>query len=771
MLSSALFRKESNTMEKNALTPDQQRSKHTDILSRITAGLVAVLLVAFFALTINNATTISSQVETIKNGPYPVSVAAGRVETLLVQLRTVALRPMYLNTVEAAADIQAAYESVDTDMREKLSFIADNHTGSTEDAHRLQEGYNTLSDRQDHFVAMCASPAYSDEEVAAYAEDQIYPLIDELLALDVVVLDESTAAVEEMYNTVNAAISQTIVVSVVLMLAVALSLVFYLFVLHRKSLYEKTLRTNLEDALVLAQSASAAKSTFLANMSHDIRTPMNAIIGLTTIAGAHLDDPTRVDECLRRIQLSSKHLLGLINDVLDMGKIESGKIALNEERFSFPDLVSEFITIVQPQAHAKQLNFDVVIGNVSQEMLIGDTMRLNQVMLNLVSNAIKYTPVGGSVKIAISEEKSARAGFNDYRIVVSDTGIGMEPEFLEHIFDPFERERNETTNFTEGTGLGMSITKNVVDLMGGSIAVESTPGEGSRFTVTLPLKPAPDGEKEFDLTGFDELRVLVVDDDHDVLENTMLLFDEFGARGEAADNGLDAVALTVAAHKQHDDFRAVIVDWVMPGIDGIETIRRIRGEVGQATPIILLTAYDWTDIEDEAKDAGVSAFVSKPLFKSRLYHVLKTLCLDEGSDQSSQDAEGPQPLRGRVLLAEDNELNREIAAELISSLGVEVHSVVDGQEAADAVCNAEEGAFDLVFMDWQMPRMDGIEATGRIIAFERETGRAHTPIVAMTANAFNEDRERALTAGMDGFMAKPIDFVELERTLREYLEK
>lgn len=750
---------------------DQRHHNQTALLSRVTAAAVAVLLVAFFALTINNATTISSQVETIKNGPYPVSVAAGRVETLLVQLRTIVQQPMYLNTVEAADDIRASLDDIDIDMREKLDFIADNHTGSIEDAHKLQDGYDDLSKRQDIFVEMCASPDYSDEEVATYAEEQLYPLIDELLSLDVIVLDESTAAVEEMYTTVNAAISQTIIISVVLMAAVVLSLVFYLFVLHKKSQYEATLRKNLEDALDLAQSASAAKSAFLANMSHDIRTPMNAIIGLTTIASAHLDDTVRVQECLRRISTSSKHLLGLINDVLDMGKIESGKIALNEELFSFPDLISEFIAIIQPQVRAKHLSFDVVIGNVSQEMLIGDTMRLNQILLNLMSNAIKYTPEGGSVKVSINEDPDTRPGFNDYRIVVEDTGIGMEPEFLEHIFDPFERERNDTTNFTEGTGLGMSITKNVVDMMDGTISVESTPGEGSRFTVTVPLKPAPEGEEAFDLSGFNQLRVLVVDDDRDVLENTLLLFDEFGMRGEAADNGLDAVALTVSAHKQNDDFRAIIVDWVMPGIDGIETIRRIRAEVGEATPIILLTAYDWTDIEDEAKDAGVSAFISKPLFKSRLYHVLRTLCLDDGSATEGHDERDDEPLCGRVLLVEDNELNLEIAFELISSLGVEVVTAHDGQEAVDAVTSAEEGQFDLVFMDWQMPHMDGIEATERIIAFEHETERAHTPIVAMTANAFNEDRERALAAGMDGFMAKPIDMSELKRTLREYLAK
>ena len=744
--------------------------RQSTILSRITALAVAILLVAFFAVTMNNMTTISSQVETIKSEPYPVSVAAGRVETLLVQLRTIALRPMYLNTVEAAADIREAYDTVDRDMVENLSFIADHHSTNPEDAHALQDGYNELVNRQDIFVEMCASPAYTDEEVATYAEDQLYPLIDELLVVDISILDESTAAVEDMYTTVNSAIGQTVAVSCVLMAAVVVSMIIYLFILRRKSLREETLRKSLEEALVLAQSANAAKSAFLANMSHDIRTPMNAIVGLTSIASSHLDDPARVKECLGRIATSSKHLLGLINDVLDMGKIESGKITLNEELFSFPQLINEFITIIQPQVRAKRLNFDVVIGNIDQEMLIGDTMRLNQVLLNLMSNAIKYTHEGDSVKISITENSSARKGLNNYTFVVEDTGIGMEQSFLERIFDPFERERNETTNFTEGTGLGMAITKNIVDLMGGTISVESTLGEGSKFTVVVPLKPAPQSDEELDLSGFDQLKVLIVDDDRDVLENTSLILDEFGSQSESAGNGLDAIALTISAHEQQRDFNAIIVDWVMPGIDGIETIRRIRSEIGDATPIILLTAYDWSEVEEDAKEAGASAFISKPLFKSRLYHVLHTLCIEPDPLDASYINSANQPVEGRVLLAEDNELNLEIATELVSSFGAEVIAAVDGQEALDLVESHEEGYFSVIFMDWQMPRMNGIEATQAIIAFEKEHQRHHTPIVAMTANAFNEDRKQAMAVGMDGFMTKPIDISELERTLRHYLK-
>lgn len=650
----------------------------TSLLSRVTALAVATLLVAFFAVTMNNMTTISSQVESIKSGPYPVSVAAGRVETLLVQLRTVALRPMYLNTEEAASDIQDAYETVDGDMREKLAFIADNHTLNAEDAHTLQTGYDLLAQRQDTFVEMCASPLYTDQEVNDYAQDQLYPLIDELLDVDIIILDESTAAVNDIYTTVNAAIRQTILVSCVLMAAVALSLIFYTYTLHRKNQSEKLLRENLEDALVLAQSASAAKSAFLANMSHDIRTPLNAIMGLTSIASAHIDEPRRVEECLNRISTSSKHLLGLVNDVLDMGKIESGKITLKEEPFSFPTFIDEFVAIAQPQAVSKGLQFDVSVGDINQKMLVGDSMRLSQILLNLVSNAIKYTPEGGSVRITVSEEELAsrvhltpRAQGNSqnessyapshepshalpyetadkqasqptdrqkncryYRFVVQDTGVGMNPDFLSRVFDPFERERTDITNFTEGTGLGMAITKNIVELMGGEINVESTPGVGSTFTVVIPLK--------------------------------------------------------AASHK----------------------------------------------------DACI---------------------------QTTEEAPGQAIACGHVLLVEDNELNREIATELIESFGATVDVAVDGLEALEVIKADCTSPYDLIFMDWQMPRMNGIEATQAIVAYEREGGLPHTPIVAMTANAFNEDRQRALQAGMDDFMTKPIDLAKLEQVLRRYL--
>ncbi len=749
---------------------NRRSSARSDLLSRLTAIVLALFLLAFFGVTLNNTVAINGQVQAVREGAYPVSVAAGRVETLLVQLRTISERPAYVRTPEASQSLRASFQGIDAGLSTQLSFIAENHSSDPEAATALTTGYDQLASNVRYYIGMVTNPAISDAAVREYAEGNIYPLIDDLLAIDIEILDESTDAADTMYTTVTAAGHQTLIVSCVLMAAVVFSLTVYLTILRRKSDRENQLRASLEEALVLAQSANAAKSTFLSNMSHDIRTPMNAIVGLTAIAHSHIDDPIRVKECLSRITTSSKHLLGLINDVLDMGKIESGKMSLNEEPFSFPDLIGEFVTIVQPQARAKKLCFDVVIGNIEREMVIGDTMRINQVLMNLAGNAVKYTEEGDAVRISVSEEPSLRSGFNNYRFVVHDTGIGMDAEFLERIFDPFEREGNDKTPFIEGTGLGMAITKNIVDLMGGTITVESQPGVGSTFTVIVPLRPYDEAAEELDVSCLEGIRVLVVDDDRDVLENTQAVLDGFGMRGDCSASGVEAVALTTQAHASGDGYEAIIVDWIMPGMDGLETIRQIRAEVGDATPIVLVSAYDWTEIEDEASQAGVSAFVSKPLFRSRLYHVLRAVCVDGVVEEAAHGSLSKHPVSGRVLLVEDNELNREIATELIEQLGAEVECACDGEEAVAMTRDAEEGRYQLIFMDWQMPRLDGIEATRAIIAHEQQTGRPHVPIVAMTANAFNEDRRRALEAGMDGFMAKPINLSELEHNLRTYLD-
>lgn len=589
----------------------KQSTSASTWLSRFTAIILTSLMTLLFAITINNMMTIGSQVDRTKNGPYPVSVAAGRVETLLVQCRTLADRPLFARAESAIDDIERSYAAADADLHEKISFIAAAHDADLDAARKLEQGYESLDTMQKEYVALCRNASATDEQIAAFVNNTIDPAVNDLLRINSGILDESTEAVGQLYNVVTDRGRQTVGWAVVLMAGVAVSLAVYLALMYRNRKREDRLKADLREALSLAQIASAAKSQFLSNMSHDIRTPMNAIVGLTTIAKAHLHEPERMAACLDRIQSSSRHLLSLINDVLDMGKIESGKIVLNEDRFSFPDFVNGVIAIAQPQAKAKNLSLDITLGTIQQENVVGDAMRLNQALINLVSNAVKYTPDGGSIRLSLSERPSHRPGCHDYRFVVQDTGLGMSPEFLERLFDPFEREESDATKRIEGTGLGMAITKNVVDMMGGSIEVESTPGEGSTFIMTVPLQPL-DEEEDFSLEGLEEARVLLVDDDPDVIEGTLLILDELGLCGDAASSGFDAVPLVERAHHEGHDYRFIIVDWVMPGMDGIETIRRIRSEVGDSTPIVLLTAYDWHEIEEEARAAGVSALYRSP---------------------------------------------------------------------------------------------------------------------------------------------------------------
>ena len=747
----------------------QQSARGSAWLSRITAAVLIMLLAAFYITTVNNMIAVDHKTEQIKNSPYPVSVAAGGIETLLTQCRTLADRPLYVRTDGAIANVEQSYAQIDEDMREKTAFIADNHDIDAKTATALKRGYEDLADIQTAYIALCRNPDVTDEQIAAFANDSIKPVIDKLLELDRTVLDESSESVDDLYATVTAVGAQTIAVASALMAAVILSLAVYLTILRRNRKQEAQLQEDVRHALALAQTANAAKSQFLSNMSHDIRTPMNAIVGLTAIAGAHLNEPKRVQDCLNRIALSSKHLLGLINDVLDMGKIESGKIVLSNEAFSLPDLVSGIVAILQPQARAKNLQLDIVIGNIQQENVVGDSMRLNQALINLVSNAVKYTPEGGSVRLSMYEKPSNQEGCRDYAFVVQDTGTGMSPEFLEKIFDPFEREESAAANHTEGTGLGMAITKNVVDMMGGTIEVESVLGEGSTFTATIPLK-VEDESEEPDLSELRGARVLVVDDDPDVLENTLPFLEEAGLRGAMAFSGAEALALTTEAHREGDDFRAIIIDWVMPVMDGVETVRRIREEVGEDTPIILLSAYDWSEIEDEAKGAGVTAFVSKPLFKSRLYRVLQSMC-SNGQQDGSRTVRIPPRVKGRVLLVEDNELNCEIASELIQNTGAQVETVPDGLEAVDRVIDSPDGHYDLVFMDMQMPRMNGIEAVKAIRHALARQKRPCPPIVAMTANAFAEDRQASLDAGMDAHVDKPLEAKSLAAALNSPLRR
>lgn len=528
-------------------------------------------------------------------------------------------------------------------------------------------------------------------------------------------------------------------------------------------------RQALLEAYEAAKRANSAKSDFLSRMSHDIRTPMNAIIGMTAIAGTHLDDRERVADCLNKITLSSSHLLSLINEVLDMSKIESGKIDLNEEEFNLSDLVDALIFMVRPQIKAKGQELNVTIQDVVHEKVIGDRSRIQQSFLNLLSNAIKYTPDGGKIGLFISETPTHRERVGWYEFVFEDTGIGMTPEFVEHIFEPFSRATDTRVNQIQGTGLGMAIADNLVRMMNGSIKVESELNKGSRFTVTMSLKLQDSEEPSCD--GFADLPVLVADDEPVTRENACRMLNEMGMRSESACDGREAVEKAVRRHERGEDYFAVILDWKMPGMDGIGAAKEIRRAIGPDVPIIIISAYDWSDIELEARAAGADAFIGKPLFKSRFAHLFREILSggEEKNDESDVKEILSESFAGcRALLAEDNELNAEIATELLKMMNVEVEYAENGRAAVDLFAASEQDRYQIVFMDIQMPVMDGNEAARAIRALPRRDAK-RIPIIAMTANAFSEDVQASLNAGMNEHIAKPLDLKQFVKVLRRWL--
>ena len=527
----------------------------------------------------------------------------------------------------------------------------------------------------------------------------------------------------------------------------------------------------LSEAVRAAETANKAKSTFLSNMSHDIRTPMNAIIGFTTLAVSNIDDKKRVQDYLGKILSSSNHLLSLINDILDMSRIESGKIHLEETEVSLSEVLHDLKTIISGQIHAKQLELYMDAMDVTNEDVYCDKTRLNQVLLNLLSNAVKFTLAGGTVSVRIRQCHGTQKGSELYEIRVKDNGIGMSQEFVQKIFSPFERERTSTVSRTQGTGLGMAITKNIVDMMGGTIEVQTEQGKGTEFIVRLPFRTQPEHQRTEKIAELEGLKALVVDDDFNPCDSVTKMLVRVGMRSEWTLSGKEAVLRARQSMELGDAFHAYIIDWRLPDMNGIEVTRQIRS-LGDDTPIIILTAYDWSDIEAEARAAGVTAFCAKPLFMSDIRETLMTAI---GQSQSEpEDSVLPaagSDFRGRcILLVEDNELNREIAVELLNEYGFLIDSAENGAEAVEKVKNSEPGNYDLVLMDVQMPVMNGYEATKQIRALD-DPALAGITILAMTANAFDEDRKKALKCGMDGFLSKPIVIEELISTLQKNLDQ
>ena len=520
----------------------------------------------------------------------------------------------------------------------------------------------------------------------------------------------------------------------------------------------------LEKARQAALEANKAKSEFLANMSHDIRTPMNAIVGMTAIAAAHIDDRKQVENCLRKITLSSKHLLGLINDVLDMSKIESGKLTLTTEQISLKEVVEGIVNIMQPQVKTKKQTFDIHVKNILTENVWCDGVRLNQVLLNLLSNATKYTPEGGSIHLSLFEENSPKGErYVRIYIKVKDNGIGMSPDFLKRIYESYSRADGARIHKTEGAGLGMAITKYIVDAMEGTIDIQSEPDKGTEFLLMFDFEKAAAMEMDMVLPSWN---MLVVDDDELLCKTAMEALKSIGIKAEWTLSGEKAIELVNQRHKKRDDYQIILLDWKLPGMNGIQVAKEIRRNLGDDVPILLISAYDWSEFEAEAREAGISGFISKPLFKSTLYHALRQYMDSETEHDQTSDQDINLSGR-RILLAEDNELNWEVARELLSDLGVELDWAEDGRICVDKFQTSPQGYYDIILMDIRMPHMTGYEATQAIRGLDHPDALS-VPIIAMSADAFSDDIQHCLDCGMNAHIAKPIDIMELTRLLKRY---
>ena len=531
-------------------------------------------------------------------------------------------------------------------------------------------------------------------------------------------------------------------------------------------LFIQSFNRKLRIAAEAAKSASKAKTDFLSTMSHDIRTPMNAIIGLTEISKKNLDDPDAIRENLRKISIAGNHLLTLINDILDISKVESGKLVLSPVRFSIVEMVENLVNLSQPMVKEKNIDFNFRVNKMEKEYLYADVLRLNQIYINILSNAVKYTEQNGRVNVDMREEESDKEGCVRITYVVADNGMGMSKEFMERMFQPFSRQTDSRVNKIQGSGLGLAITKQMVDLMGGTITCESEQGKGTTFTVIIDIKVA---DLQRDDMMLEPIDVLVVDDDDVFLQTTKDTMESLGVKMESAKSGMDAIEMIRKKHQEGHNYDVIILDWKMPDMDGIETIRKIKEDIDENIPTLLISAYDWSDIEDDAKEAGANGFITKPLFRSTLYDKLSQLLGKEVT--SVEPEEDYSDLAGiNVLVAEDNEINWEIIQALLNSFGITAERAENGKVCLEMMEKAEEGRYTLIFMDVQMPEMNGLDATKAIRSLDNPWA-ASIPIIAMTADAFSENVTECLNAGMNGHIAKPVDIKLVIKEIRKIKER
>ena len=736
----------------------------------MVSGVIAICfcVVVYVVFTTHSIFTISRQINYVAEHPYKAMSEINKIRARVFEMNT--YLPIFISETENNLDgIRSVLRTSCQENEKSLKILDEIYLGNKEDLTELNGALDELKKALIQSVENSENNKLDRPAVQKYFDKEIEPIRVKTDTAIQKVIDSADRRVliiqESTEEKAEAAILYAAVIGLLMIV-----IVIYAYKLRNEYLINDELKRQqkiLQDALLVAQKANDAKRDFLSRMSHEIRTPMNAIIGMSAVAFNYLDDKKRTADCLSKITFSSKHLLMLLNDVLDMSKIENGKLNIRQELFDLKNLVTSLADINYGLATAKGLSFEIVISGFKDELLLGDSMRVNQILLNLLSNAIKFTPKGGSVKLEIRMLRSASDKIW-LRFIVKDSGIGMKKEFLEHLYEPFEQADNGIARKYGGTGLGMAITKNLVAIMDGTIEVESQEGAGTTFMVDLPFGVSKVDKKT--AAEMEEMRVLVVDDDNDTCEHAVVLLKGMGVNVDWALNGFEAIEKVRSACE--DDGRCYdvcFIDWCMPELDGIETARRMRRYVGPDVLIIIISAYDWSGIEEQAKAAGVNAFIAKPFFASNLYNTLLTVSRKPELGFSAVGNKETYDFGGKkVLLVEDNELNMEIASELLKFVNLQVEHAENGKVAVDIFRNSKEKEYALIFMDIQMPLMNGYDAA-RCIRSSEHPAAGTIPIIAMTANAFNDDVQAAFDAGMNGHLAKPIDVEVLYKTIARYI--
>ena len=736
----------------------------------MVSGVIAICfcVVVYVVFTTHSIFTISRQINYVAEHPYKAMSEINKIRARVFEMNT--YLPIFISENENNLDgIRSVLRTSCQENEKSLKILDEIYLGNKEDLSELNGALDELKKALIQSVENSENSNMDRQAVQKYFDKEIEPIrVKTDIAIQKVIdsADRRVLIIQESTDEkAEAAIFYAVVIGLLMIV-----IVIYAYKLRNEYLINDELKRQqkiLQDALLVAQKANDAKRDFLSRMSHEIRTPMNAIIGMSAIAFNYLDDKKRTADCLSKITFSSKHLLMLLNDVLDMSKIENGKLNIRQELFDLKNLVTSLADINYGLATAKGLAFEIVISGFKDELLLGDSMRVNQILLNLLSNAIKFTPKGGSVRLEIRMLRSASDKIW-LRFIVKDSGIGMKKEFLEHLYEPFEQADNGIARKYGGTGLGMAITKNLVAIMDGTIEVESQEGAGTTFMVDLPFGVSKVDKKT--AAEMEEMRVLVVDDDNDTCEHAAVLLKGMGVNVDWALNGFEAIEKVRSACE--DDGRCYdvcFIDWCMPELDGIETARRMRSYVGPDVLIIIISAYDWSGIEEQAKAAGVNAFIAKPFFASNLYNTLLTVSRKPELGFSAVGNKETYDFGGKkVLLVEDNELNMEIASELLKFVNLQVEHAENGKVAVNIFRNSKEKEYALIFMDIQMPLMNGYDAA-RCIRSSEHPAAGTIPIIAMTANAFNDDVQAAFDAGMNGHLAKPIDVEVLYKTIARYI--